>query len=554
MPEDTPSALTAMGCVVYRWDLATDTLQWSENIDAVFGAGAARFLSTGQDFLAACGGEGRDDTYHRLTEGPETPDPVTYEGTCRLHLSPEAHDIWALDQGRWFAGPDGRPSYAVGTLRRMPTELTASSGRGIDALTGAPTRRRLMESLEDRLRDPHRAAKPWALMLVGLDDLGRINERFGFEAADQLIVSLAQHLRVQLRDDDLLVRFSGNKFAILLATADRDVTVFGEGLIERIRHTPLSAGEGAIPISITIGALPGAHAGVNAGQLIARLQEAHERAKRRGRGRFYLDERSGQDANRRLLNLKMADEIVQAIEDDRVTVALQPVVHADTRALAFSEALARIAFEPGQHRYGGHRLVAAAERLGLMGGLDRRVLHKVAATMRRNPALHLSINVSASSIGDEEWMALFHREVDESIGRRLILELTESVAVDDLPTARHFIGAVRKAGVRIAIDDFGAGATSFRNLRKLDVDIVKIDGSFVLHMIKSSEDRAFVQALLTLARQLGIQTVAEWVQTETAATMLLEWGCDYFQGALSGLAQPLAEPGPPARERDLRRS
>jgi EAL domain-containing protein (putative c-di-GMP-specific phosphodiesterase class I) len=110
------------------------------------------------------------------------------------------------------------------------------------------------------------------------------------------------------------------------------------------------------------------------------------------------------------------------------------------------------------------------------------------------------------------------------------------VAIRDIDDLRTFVHRLKHLGSRIAIDDFGAGYTSFRNLRKLDVDIVKIDGAFVQNIVASADDRAFVQTLIDLARRLKIKTVAEWVQDEQAATLLRDWGCDYIQGHLIGLA------------------
>ena len=122
------------------------------------------------------------------------------------------------------------------------------------------------------------------------------------------------------------------------------------------------------------------------------------------------------------------------------------------------------------------------------------------------------------------------------VAERLIVEITESAAIHDIDETRGFVTRVKDLGCRIAIDDFGAGYTSFRNLRKLGVDIVKIDGAFVQHIMRSEDDRAFVRTLIDLARRLNLKTVAEWVQDEAAAQMLQAWGCDYLQGALIGLA------------------
>ena len=119
---------------------------------------------------------------------------------------------------------------------------------------------------------------------------------------------------------------------------------------------------------------------------------------------------------------------------------------------------------------------------------------------------------------------------------RLIIEITETVAIQDLDDACGFVTRIKDLGCRIAIDDFGAGHTSFRNLRKLGVDIVKIDGAFVQNIMKSSDDRAFAHTLINLSHRLGLKTVAEWVRDEEAALLLSGWGCDFLQGALIGLA------------------
>jgi EAL domain-containing protein (putative c-di-GMP-specific phosphodiesterase class I) len=130
----------------------------------------------------------------------------------------------------------------------------------------------------------------------------------------------------------------------------------------------------------------------------------------------------------------------------------------------------------------------------------------------------------------------------------LIVEITETVAIQDIDDVRGFVARLKNLGSRIAIDDFGAGYTSFRNLRKLGVDIVKIDGAFVQNLAHSADDRAFVQTLIDLARRLEIKTVAEWVQDEQSASMLRDWGCDYIQGRLIGLATSERPWGPAIAE------
>jgi EAL domain-containing protein (putative c-di-GMP-specific phosphodiesterase class I) len=170
--------------------------------------------------------------------------------------------------------------------------------------------------------------------------------------------------------------------------------------------------------------------------------------------------------------------------------------------------------------------------------LDQRVLELAIAELVESPQLHLSLNVSPASTTDAEWWARLGAllRANRSIAERLIIEITETAAIHDIDDARGFVTRVKDLGARIAIDDFGAGYTSFRNLRKLGVDIIKIDGEFVRNLTRSQDDRTFVRTMLDLGRGLGLKTVAEWVQDEASATMLADWGCDYLQGELVGRA------------------
>jgi EAL domain-containing protein (putative c-di-GMP-specific phosphodiesterase class I) len=213
------------------------------------------------------------------------------------------------------------------------------------------------------------------------------------------------------------------------------------------------------------------------------------------------------------------------------------VVDIGSRRPAFYECLMRVKRADGT-LLPVNEVVPLAERLGLVRLLDHRVLELVLAELAAAPGLVASLNVSAASIADPDWWGALGTMLrsNDGIGERLIVEITETAAIDDIDDTRGFVARVKDLGCRIAIDDFGAGCTSFRNLRKLGVDLVKIDGAFVQNLRRSDDDRAFVHTMIDLARRLGLQTVAEWVQDEEAAAMLADWGCDYLQGALVGLA------------------
>jgi EAL domain-containing protein (putative c-di-GMP-specific phosphodiesterase class I) len=166
------------------------------------------------------------------------------------------------------------------------------------------------------------------------------------------------------------------------------------------------------------------------------------------------------------------------------------------------------------------------------------VLELVLVELNASPDVQLSLNISPDTTTDPDWWSSIEAalKADPAIAQRLIVEITETVAIRDIEDVRGFVTRLKNHGCRIAIDDFGAGYTSFRNLRKLGVDIVKIDGAFVQNVARLADDRAFVQTLIDLARRLDLKTVAEWVQDAESAELLRAWGCDYIQGRFIGLA------------------
>lgn len=550
--EDVLGLLTAAGAAGYRWDFKSDALAWTANVDTILGPDAARRFATGSAILA----QSRIDPAHpgslraALIRGDtDMGDGVPYASSFQLHAEP-SRLVWVSHAGRWFGAPNGAPTHAVGTLRLLgPAEAPLHTGfpGHVDALTGLPTRTRLMEFLAQRLAEGGRgkagagaSGAGWALFLLGIDHLGRVNDTFGFEVADEIIAQVADRLRLGAEARDLVARFSGNKFALLVDDVPASgLAQHAAALIAEIRRAPILTSAGPIPVSVTVGAVTMPARRSTAVEVMARAQEAHGLAKRREHGSVEVCAPHSPSETRRRRNVRLADEIMRALEEDRIQLAVQPVADTLTRVPVFHEVLARVLPAPGLKGQGTGRIVAEAEKLGLMGVFDRKILRLVTAAMRRDPALTLSVNVSPSSLADQAWHDLFTRDVTPDIAARLILEVTESVAVHDFEAARDFVAEAHRLGARVAIDDFGAGFTSFRNLRGLGVDMVKIDGSFVRNMGRSQDDRTFVEAMIHLSRQLGIKCVAEWVQNERTAHILASAGCHYIQGSLTGLATPL---------------
>jgi len=230
------------------------------------------------------------------------------------------------------------------------------------------------------------------------------------------------------------------------------------------------------------------------------------------------------------------------IREDRLLLAYQPVVSTQTGAVDYFEALLRLRDDFGRIVAGGD-FVAGLERQGLIGIVDRLVLERAVAEVRAHPEVRLGFNVSGLTVANRSWLQRLTdllRE-EEGLAGRLIVEITETAALCDLVESARFVDALRAAGARVALDDFGAGHTSLRHLEKLAVDTVKIDGSFVRDMAVSPEHRVFLRHLLSFARGVGCHVVADWFENAEAAAILRDEGVGFVQGYHFGrptLARP----------------
>jgi diguanylate cyclase (GGDEF)-like protein len=544
---DTARILQSIGEAAYEWRLDTDELTWTDNAVDVLGV-ASGDIASGRSFaryVEAAAGQSRADLIAQpgqIDAGEGVPYQLQYgfkraEGITYLE-----------DTGRWFAGRDGRPERAHGIVRRIDErharELQLTQLAKFDPLTGELNRAALADVLTTTLEHAARARSSCGFLIASIDHLGRLNESYGIETAEDVIAQVAKRLRARMRGKDHLGRFSGNKFGIVLTSCTPDeLSVAAERLLAGVRDEPLNTPSGPIAVTITIGGVTAPRHARTVPEVLARAVDAMHaaRAKRHGSFAAYLPSLE-RDARRRE-NLRATDEIVAALNERRITLAYEPVVQAHTRAIAFHECLMRVQRSDGGIAHAGE-IVPVAERLGLVRMLDHRILELVVGELTADPALHASVNVSPSSTLDPDWSAGLAGLLRGSPGaaERLIVEITETAAIQDVDDTRGFVTRIKDLGCRVAIDDFGAGHTSFRNLRRLGADIVKIDGAFVQNIVKSEEDRAFVRTLIELARRLGLATVAEWVQDEEAARLLAGWSCDYLQGALVGLASPQRRP------------
>jgi diguanylate cyclase (GGDEF)-like protein len=542
-PLQASTILASLGQAAFVWDIATDAIDWSDHVGAVFAEIPAGALSTGAQLARLIEPERaiRSDAL-RLSPPAHGANGTPYRIEYGVRASTAAPVLWIEETGCWFAGPDGRPARAQGIVRinneRHAREEQLLKLSRNDPLTGELNRTHLIAALAETIEEAQRFRTSCAFMLIGIDHLARINDAFGFDVADAVISEFAARIRARLRVGDILGRFSGNKFGLILknCTLD-DMNSAAERFLAGIRSDVVPTRSGPVSVTATIGAVSVPRYARSTDEAINRAHETLDGAKRRRIGSFAMWRPNVERDAQRRVNIRVTDEIVTALNERRIVMAFEPVVRADARDVAFYECLIRMERDDGRVLLAPD-IVPVAERLGLIRLVDHRVLELVVAELANAPSVELSLNISPDTTMDPDWWASIESlmRAHPGVAERLIVEITETVAIQDLGDLRGFVTRLKNFGSRIAIDDFGAGHTSFRNLRKLGVDIVKIDGAFVQNIARSADDRAFVQTLIDLARRLDIKTVAEWVQDEEAAGLLRDWGCDYIQGRLIGLA------------------
>ena len=542
-PLDPRAILTSIGEVVYDWDLASDALTWGVNAAEVFRLPDLGLFSTGKAFAAATepqSGETRAAAVAatRADEGTGVPYATRYALRVGDRVIP------VEDTGRWFAGRDGKPAFAHGVVR-----VGRAASRDADVV-GEGLRRRLdfLSQIGADVAAARTPARAVTMIVAAVDDLGRLNEDLGYDAAEAVLHEVRVRIAAVMRRRDRYAWYAGNRFALALLSCPRDQAELATArLIQSVEGTPIRTPRGPCVVRLRIGAATAPDHAADAPALLCRAEDALARA-RRGFGRpvVMYDPAEAREAAR-VSGPASSLDLVAALNERRVGLALQPVVDAATRAPAFHEALVRIHAPDGLLLAAGEFL-PRVERAGLVPLLDARVLELAADYLAANPYERLSINVSPTTIENTDWLGVLagHLGARRGIESRLIVEVLETAAVRDPAGLRGRLDAMKALGVGIAIDDFGAGHTSFKLLRSLPVDILKIDGAFVQNLARSPEDRFFVRTLLDLAHHLGIATVAEWVEDEDTARLLTQWGVDYLQGNHCG-APALIDGGPPLR-------
>ncbi|MGB2973729.1 MAG: EAL domain-containing protein, partial [Candidatus Competibacter sp.] len=403
-----------------------------------------------------------------------------------------------------------------------------------DPLTGLPNRSLLRERLEQALKQARRYNRQVALMFADLDRFKQVNDSMGHSWGDRLLCQAALRLEACVRDTDTVARQGGDEFVVVLPNIaeEHDAWVVAEKIIARLAE-PFDLGGDSVRIGASIGiALCPTH-GEDSEDLVRHADLAMYQAKLAGRNTYRVYEPAMSDELTRQLRLE--SDLRFALERGELAVHFQPIVQVTNGQLAGAEALLRW-HHPQRGPVPPNEFVPLAEEKGLMREIGAWVLDRACQTLERWHQLGLNIplavNLSSAQVlrglSVDVLRDLFERY--HLTPRNLVFEVAEGLLLTDGAQTRQWLDEIRALGIQLHFDDFGTGYSSLSCLKRFSIDRVKIDLSFVRDMVVDAEDRSWVQAILALSAILGIEVVAEGVETQQQLELLQTLGCGYAQG------------------------
>ncbi len=419
--------------------------------------------------------------------------------------------------------------------------------RSFDAMTGLMNRTGFENQLHESYKTLESAGDAHQLIYFDLDNLQLLNDTFGREAGDEVILRFSRMLEENLPKSGVLSRLAGDDFCMLLTHVDTDAALaHAHSVRDKSSALRYLQGDKSLQITVSIGIAEFSRASGSDGHALTTARMACESAKDHGRDRIEIYDEQNQSIIRRYDDMQLVSEIQQALDGKGFELLAQPIasLKGDDPSARY-EVLLRMADTDGVP-VSTKALFSAAERYRMMPQVDRWVVSTVIARLAEVRDLVngqdavFSINLSGQSLGDDEILEFIEEEIDHSglPASCLCFEITESAAVSNLVKAQAFIDRLRELGCGISLDDFGAGLSSFAYLKNFNVDMLKIDGSFIRDITDNRISESMVAAITQVAKVMKLQTVAEYVETEESRKLIAELGVDFAQG--HGIGKPVA--------------
>jgi len=374
---------------------------------------------------------------------------------------------------------------------------------------------------------------PGAVFIVSINNLAMIMNAYGHTGAENVMHHVCDMLRTQLPHGDLVERLNREQIGVIIHACDKEaMSAIAKKFSTLIQDYGTTSAVGALHVTCSIGSVDFPVSAETASDAIDKAYIALNSTYGISY-RTYEDTRDESTLCRQQMGL--ANYLRRAIQENRLRLAFQPVVESTTGRICHYEALLRIIGEDGKISSAG-ALIPVAERMGLIDMIDHIVFDMVVKELNASPQVTLAFNVSNITTDNPQWLehATSTLRKYPSLAQRMIVEITETAAQRDLRRTAYFVASLQAQGCQVALDDFGSGYTSFRQLKALSVDMVKIDGAFVKDLVDNADNRFFVKTLLDFTRGFGLSAVAEYVEKGETAKLLMELGVGYMQGYYFG--------------------
>jgi diguanylate cyclase (GGDEF)-like protein/PAS domain S-box-containing protein len=473
-------------------------------------------------------------------DGPLLRGEADFTENERRFIRKDGAEVWVLRSASLVRDEAGQPAYLIVqfqdiTARRNAEERLRYSATH-DELTGLLNRTAFEQKLQEALVESREIGIKHALAFVDLDRLKIINDSAGHVAGDALLRGVAGALPRYLREQDIVGRLGGDEFGILLLGCSLDdATAILEKLNAAASAIQFPWDDRSYSVGASIGVTEITPDSRSPSALLAQADVACLSAKMAGRNRVSTYRPEQSDAVDRHREISVAAGIKQAIEEDRLRLFAQKIVACADPTQERYEILVRMIDKNGT-LVPPSVFIPAAERYDLIGEIDRWVVQQTLALVSRakmpDRCLRIHLNLSASSLGDPSFLNYVLTVIEDCgvLPEILVFEITETALVSNMAMAATSVGRLREMGCQIALDDFGAGLSSFAYLRQFPVDMVKIDGTFVRNMTTNAVDRHIVKSIHQIAHELGAQTVAEFIEDQATFAMVQSMGITFAQG------------------------
>ena len=409
-----------------------------------------------------------------------------------------------------------------------------------DNLTGLYNRRRFVEELNVELANIAVHGHTSALFFIDLDQFKYVNDTCGHAAGDRLIRKVADELLRSVRHSDVVARFGGDEFVILLCDSDRkSAKALAEIILANMRRLAHVEEDRVFHIHCSIGVTMVGGSNVKTDDLIAEADIACREAKSAGRNRLHFFEQASQSIERASSDVGWMNKLRNAVDGNSFQLRFQPINRIDTGVTTHHEVLLRLRDDDGK-LLSPDAFLPSAVRFGLMSEIDlwaiRHAAEAYAEHVEENPKLRLSINLSANAFENDDLARFVEAAfIKHSVPpTHIIFEITESLAVRRPRHVERQIGELRALGCKLALDDFGTGYSSFSYLQKLHFDYIKIDGAFVHDIMNNPVDQKMIKLIAEIGREANMKTIAEYVQNAESLELLGELGVDLAQGYFVG--------------------